>query len=261
MATRAGGAGALADVQQELRRGRIAGSLALVGLLATLASAPISQAGAPDFHGIKDDDWRFLMTVGLNEGGQIAGIIVNTAAYLLLIPAVLLLFSMIRQRNPQTFAWLPWAGIVGILLICIALPLGYLEVHGTAQTFVDGPRTIKRAQELRDGLSTLPTDIARILGSLVFGFWIGATSAEGQRVGLLTRFLGMFGFGAGLLTAAGFTGIVIGLPLFVGWMGSIAILMLGYWPGGRPPAWDEGRAVSWEEYDSRDAGRLDRSAR
>ena len=252
---------ALADVGQELRRGRVAGSLAIVGLLATLASAPISQSGSPDFGGIKDDDFRFLMTVGLNEGGQIAGIVTNTVAYLLLIPALLQLYSMTRQRNPQTLRWLPWVGLAGIVFICVALPLGYLEVHGTAHTFVDGPRTVKRAQELREGLNTLPTDIARILGSLLFGFWIGATSAEAQRVGLLTRFLGMFGFGAGLLTAAGFTGIVIGLPLFVGWMGSIAIQMLGYWPGGRPPAWDEGRAVSWEEYDSRDAGRLDRSAR
>jgi hypothetical protein len=45
-------------------------------------------------------------------------------------------------------------------------------------------------------------------------------------------------------------GISVGQDLFIAWLASFGLLAVGYWPGGRPPAWDAGRAVSWDEVDA-----------
>jgi hypothetical protein len=78
----------------------------------------------------------------------------------------------------------------------------------------------------------------------LFGIWVSVTSFEAMRVGLVTRFLGVFGLGAGIVTAVG---LPIGSSLFLAWIGSLGVLALGYWPGGRPPAWAAGRAVALDE--------------
>jgi hypothetical protein len=54
-----------------------------------------------------------------------------------------------------------------------------------------------------------------------------------MRVGLLDRFLGYWGLGAcGALAL-----LSIGDAMFIGWLASVGLLALGYWPGGRPEAW------------------------
>jgi hypothetical protein len=67
----------------------------------------------------------------------------------------------------------------------------------------------------------------------VFALWIAIASLEMMRDGLLDRFLAYWGFGA----AGAELLLPIGDAMFIGWLGSIGILALGYWPGGRPEAW------------------------
>jgi hypothetical protein len=65
-------------------------------------------------------------------------------------------------------------------------------------------------------------------------------SIQAMRVGLLTRFLGYWGVGAGGALVL----LPIGDAMFIGWLASIGILSLGYWPGGRPPAWQSTRPLA-----------------
>jgi hypothetical protein len=60
-----------------------------------------------------------------------------------------------------------------------------------------------------------------------------------MRVGLLTRFWGSLGMALGVsLLFLGFLGLLV---FFL----AVGMLVAGWWPGGRPPAWDEGRAIPW----------------
>jgi hypothetical protein len=60
-----------------------------------------------------------------------------------------------------------------------------------------------------------------------------------MRTGVLTRFWGSLGMALGIAA-------LLGLILFtLIWFVYFGLLVLGLVPGGRPPAWEEGRAVPW----------------
>jgi hypothetical protein len=63
------------------------------------------------------------------------------------------------------------------------------------------------------------------------------------RVGLLTKTLGYWGVGAAV---AAVLVPVAGQGLVMGWLASVALLLLGWWPGGRGPAWTSGTAMPWD---------------
>jgi hypothetical protein len=60
-----------------------------------------------------------------------------------------------------------------------------------------------------------------------------------MRTGLLARFWSSFGMAAGVATVIGF----VVLPMI--WLVYFALLVAGWLPGGRPPAWEAGEAVPW----------------
>jgi hypothetical protein len=64
-------------------------------------------------------------------------------------------------------------------------------------------------------------------------------SLHAMRVGLVTRFFGTLGM------AIGVSVLFIGLIGLFLWVLALGLLILGRWPGGRPPAWDAGEAVPW----------------
>lgn len=252
----------LADVDREARVGRIAGVCAIASVVLTLAAVPVAASGTPRHRG-GSSDLRLLLDVGLADGSQTTALVLRVLGLALLIPVALHLFGLIRARNPEHYRWVPWVAVLAVVLQGVMLPLGFIEVRDVAQTFVgSGPRTAARAHDLLDaqrGEAALRiANIGQILGGVVLGIWISVSSLEATRVGLLTRFLGIFGIGAGIASAIG---IPVGSALFLGWLGSLGVLMLGTWPGGRPPAWEEGRAVTWDEVDARAPGHPGRAAR
>jgi hypothetical protein len=64
-----------------------------------------------------------------------------------------------------------------------------------------------------------------------------------MRVGLLTRFMGVLGIICGALIVLP---ILSPLPIVqTFWLGAMALLLLGRWPNGVPPAWVTGEAQPW----------------
>jgi hypothetical protein len=64
-----------------------------------------------------------------------------------------------------------------------------------------------------------------------------------MRVGLLTRFMGVLGVICGALIVLP---ILSPLPIVqTFWLGAMALLLLGRWPNGVPPAWEAGEARPW----------------
>jgi flagellar biogenesis protein FliO len=78
--------------------------------------------------------------------------------------------------------------------------------------------------------------IAGALGLAVALFYVGLWS---MRTGLLGRFWASLGMALGVA-------IVFGLfPLALVWFLYLALLIGGWVPGGRPPAWEAGEAIPW----------------
>jgi hypothetical protein len=78
--------------------------------------------------------------------------------------------------------------------------------------------------------------LAGILG-LVFALLYGCLNA--MRVGLLTRFWGSLGM------ALGVAALLSLVPFTVLWFLYFGLLVAGFVPGGRPPAWATGEAIPW----------------
>ena len=79
--------------------------------------------------------------------------------------------------------------------------------------------------------------------AMAFAFVMIALSA--MRAGLVSRFMGILGIIVGALIVLPL--LPQGVPIVqVFWLGGLAILFLGVWPGGgRGPAWETGEATPW----------------
>jgi hypothetical protein len=80
-------------------------------------------------------------------------------------------------------------------------------------------------------------------GTLAIAISLVMINLNAMRVGLLSRFMGIIGIIIGVLYV---------LPVFAGplvvelfWLLALAALFWGYWPNGRPEAWEVGEAVPW----------------
>jgi hypothetical protein len=72
------------------------------------------------------------------------------------------------------------------------------------------------------------------------GFVVGMfyTALHAMRVGLLTRFWGSLGMALGAVSFLFFQFTLL-------WFVFLGLLLLGFSPGGRPPAWESGEAEPW----------------
>lgn len=240
------------DLDRERRLARVAGLFAIAAVLCTLAAVPVASTDVVDRPG-DANDLSFLESVGLSGGGQFAAVMLRLASVLVLIPVAYFILKACRGRDPASSRWIFVLGVVSFLVVGFTTVLGFLEVRDVAREFVEsGPRTLPRAEDTleaaRDRGALRLANLGGIFGGVLFGLWISLSSFELMKVGMLTRFLGIFGLGAGITTAIG---IPVAPSMFLGWVGSLGILALGWWPGGRPRAWEEGRAVSWDEADGK----------
>lgn len=78
--------------------------------------------------------------------------------------------------------------------------------------------------------------IAGALGLMVSLFYVGLWT---MRTGLLSRFWGSLGMALGVAILLGL------LPLALIWFIYLALLIAGWVPGGKPPAWAAGEAIPW----------------
>lgn len=84
-----------------------------------------------------------------------------------------------------------------------------------------------------------------LVGTLAFAIGYFYTSLWGMRTGLLTRFWGSLGMACSVvfvLLAQGAPEILFFQEL---WFAVIGLMLIGFWVGGRPPAWEAGTALPW----------------
>jgi hypothetical protein len=92
-----------------------------------------------------------------------------------------------------------------------------------------------------------------LAGGLALVVGLMYTCLRSMRVGLLTRFWGSLGMAVGVAALIGFS------PIMMLWFIYLGVLLVGWLPGGRPPAWEEGEAVPWVTPGERAAASLEPS--
>ena len=175
--------------------------------------------------------------------------------------AFMLVYLGLAVRNrSQAFRklWI-YVALAGGLLGAIATVMFTIGTSSEISNFLDGQRTVDRAQDIGDSsvlvtaqLIGIPGTQAIGLASLALGLGWVVICLNAMRVGLLTRFMGVLGIICGALIVLP---ILSPLPIVqTFWLGAMALLLAGRWPNGLPPAWVTGEAQPWPtQQQARDA--------
>lgn len=230
------------QIENERRNGRIAGTLGVIGIVLFMA---VGVSGLAADYNQADEITDQLRIFDSLRSEVLVQAIVQSLALLLFIAPLLALFNAARDRSEVVRPGLIGLMIAGPLFFAGSFIAGYFVVDSAAAAFVDPSSGIdtdsvddaedlvaaQGAYDIRGGLG-----FAGILG-LVFA--IVYTSLQAMRAGLLTRFWGTLGMalGVGLM--------FVGLPAMLAYFLAISLQVAGWWPGGRTPAWEAGKAVPW----------------
>lgn len=191
---------------------------------------------------------ELLKLVDANASDFIVSGVIQGIGLLLLAPALGYLYRATRYRRPA----MPRVAI--ILLVAGAVTAAVLgvvrqaEFVSVAADFVDagpptGPDAEQRAEDLIDDSSLPVVSGIGFAANLALGFSVVLLSLNAMRAGLTSRFLGIIGIIIGVLYVLPVAGGPQIVQLF--WLGALAVLFLGRWPGGRGPAWEAGEAIPW----------------
>lgn len=227
------------QIEDEARRGRIAGIAAVVGIVIFIAAMGL----AGDFNGAEQAEQ--LKMFDSIESDLLLQCLLQAFALLLFMPALISLFRSVQTRV-ETFR----PGLIGVvvispILLAASLVAAYFAFKDAAAVFLDPGADYdinsndvandvfyeQFATQVRTGLG--------LAGSLGLAFTTVYLSLNAMRAGLMTRFWGTLAMAVGIGT------LLFGSVMLIGFMLLIALLITGWWPGARPPAWEAGEAVPW----------------
>jgi hypothetical protein len=232
-------------LDSERSHGRIAGGAALGSVACWLGALALANAsggqGSPVNPGAAVgqptplDRAQQLLSFHAGQGDQAIATTLRCLGLALTAAVGVYLYSVARARRPEISRWMLGTAVAGSALVVASTVFGYFALGHVANVFVSsGVRSSARAHHLIDASGPLrAAAVFDVVSRLGFALWIGLASLELMRVGLLDRFLGYWGFGA----CAALVLLPIGDAMFIGWLGSVGVIALGYWPGGRPKAW------------------------
>jgi hypothetical protein len=173
-----------------------------------------------------------------HSGEVVASGLVGLLGYVGMAWAVGFLAVAARARRPELPRWSVIVTIVGGVLLALGICALQVAKVTKASTFLDSPRTVADASAT-GGLFAF-AQVMQIFGSLALAIALVLVSLNAMRTGLLTRLFGVLG----IITGA--TLVIFPLPIVqVFWLAGLALLCLGLWPGGMPPAWRSGMAEPW----------------
>jgi hypothetical protein len=170
----------------------------------------------------------------------VASAVLLAGGYVLLAPVLDYLYRAAKARRPEVPGVARVTAYAGPALLVAGLVVLEVVPVVRAQDYVNHHRgDYFAARAVVD-----PGAAAGLLpaGAFALGFAFVITSLNAMRVGLLTRFMGVLGIIVGVLVAIQSTAPT---PILWFWLGALAYLFVGRWPGGVPPAWRTGKAEPW----------------
>jgi hypothetical protein len=214
-----------------------ADSLARAGRAGGVGSLPSLRTGYFQFY---DDRAASVLLTAIARGLGFVAI-----AFMLTF-----LGTTVRNRAKAFRSFWIYVALAGGLLGAIATVMFTIGTSSEISGFLSGPHTVDRADDIGNSsvlvaaqLIGIPGTQAIGLASLALGMGWVVICLNAMRLGLLTRFMGVLGVICGALIVLP---ILSPLPIVqTFWLGAMAVLLAGRWPGGAPPAWAAGEAVPW----------------
>jgi hypothetical protein len=218
-------------------RPRFAGVAMLAGVL--LVAVVVIQTTGPQ---AKVSERTLQLIVGSKRGTQdIIGAIATAIDAVAIAGALYFLIGAVKRRNPDVVSFIAPMCLIAGGLTAVATIIATIASVDEAHKFVSsGAQTYQQAQDLNSSGVLTVVQILGLLGAMLLSVALILVSLQAMRVGLLTRLMGY----VGMLAA-----VVILMPTLIivetFWFIALALLLLGRWPTGNPPAWESGRAEPW----------------
>jgi hypothetical protein len=218
-------------------RPRFAGVALLAGIL--LIAVVVIQTTGPQ---AKVTERTLQLIVGSKRGTQdIIGAIATAIDALAIAGALYFLVGAVKRRNPDVVSFIGPLCLIAGGLTAIATIIATIASVDEAHKFVtSGAQTYQQAHDLNSSGVLTVVQILGLLGAMLLSVALILVALQAMRVGLLTRLMGY----VGMLAA-----VVILMPTLIivetVWFIALALLLLGRWPTGNPPAWESGRAEPW----------------
>jgi hypothetical protein len=214
----------------------------IAGVVAFIVAIAVNQGGTLTE---ADTDAQFLAEFEDNSGSQLLGAVFQALGLLLVIPPLYYLFQAASARSEAVRPALVGITVAGPLFMAVGAILQWVALDQAASDFATpggglGIAVGEYAEDLiRDQATFDAAQGFTFAGTLGLVVAIVYTSLHAMRTGLLTRFWGALGMALGVsVLFLGFFGILV-------YVLALGLLIGGWWPGGRPPAWDAGRAIPW----------------
>jgi hypothetical protein len=231
--------------------------------LATFASVLLVVAAilvAGQFGGGGESE--LLRSVQEHRSDQLISSILQALGVGLLAAPLYFLFRAANSRSERMRGQLVGVVVAAPLFLAVLAILSGLSTLHAAAEFVThevphltakgiGLSSDRADEAANDAITEAP------LRSLAAGFAIGGqigflvamiyTSLHAMRTGLLSRFWGSLGIALGAVSFIFFQFTLL-------WFVYLALLLLGWLPGDKPPAWEAGEAVPWPSPGERMAG-------
>jgi hypothetical protein len=236
--------------------------------LATLASILLIAGAivvASQGVGGSDGDSELLRNVDAHRSAQMISSILQALGVGLLAAPLYFLFRAASARSDAMRGQLVGVVIAAPLFLAVLAILSGLSTLSAASDFVSNevPRLMAKGVALssdraNDVASDAITDAP--LRPLAAGFGFGGqigfavamfyTAMYAMRTGLLTRFWGSLGMALGAVSFIFFQFTLL-------WFIYLGLLLAGWVPGGKPPAWQSGEAEPWPTPGEKIAGSSD----
>lgn len=251
------------SVDEQLKREaagrRVAAGAAIGAVLLPLAAQVIFQtlagAGSSSSPGAVLDQPAFYSD---NAPALILAAVLVAVGYVLTGVALARLYQATRFRRPQTpgvARVMAYAGPAALALAVVGFQV--VVTVASADYLAAGRDDYFAARAVGNSTPALIAGVLNQVGILALAFAFVLISLNAMRAGLLTRFIGILGVIAGVLLVIPQLAPLPIVHWF--WLGALACLFLGRWPGGPPAAWRTGEAEPWpttqELRERRDAAR------
>ena len=233
------------DTERERSLCTLAALAAVAAVLTTLAAILVGAQGAAQGlgPGIAPSAGRILTDLYETPGTQVAGNVLRNIGLVLAAGVGIFFYGAIRRRGVRAGRWVLAMIIVGTLIFCADFWVGYVIDHHAALRFhrahLGGAPAERYAHHLLHSGAPRLVPFIDLFSRLCFGAWLIVIAYYGSVVGLLSQSMSIWCAGCGLAIPFLPGGDVI----FLGWLLAISALIYGWWPGGRPSAWDTGRAI------------------
>lgn len=195
--------------------------------------------------GDRDGDAEALRAIEANRGNFTLSFIVQAAGFLFLAAPLVYLFRATAARSGTVRTQLIGVLFAAPLFLAAFAVLGGLSTLSAAADFVgqniagtgDAANEAARDAINEGGLRSAAAGFG-LAGQIGFAVAMAYTCIQAMKAGLLTRFWGSLGAALGVVSFLFFQFALL-------WFIYLGLLIAGWVPGGRPPAWAEGRAIPW----------------